>query len=107
MHERYAYGALVFLLLLIPERRVQWLYLAFGVVFTLNLWSAAPPLPIFRVWLPYPGAHSLLGALAMIAITGIVCLWIGSAPEDSPDTIEGSAETPDHRVAVTGGGASV
>ncbi len=55
MHERYAYGALIFLLLLIPERRIQWLYLAFGVVFTLNLWSAAPPAPIFRTWLPVSG----------------------------------------------------
>ena len=71
MHERYAYGALVFLLLLIPERRIQWLYLAFGVVFTLNLWSAAPPAPIFRTWLPYPGVHSLVGSVAMIAITGV------------------------------------
>ena len=63
MHERYAYGALIFLLLLIPERRIQWLCLAFGVVFTLNLWSAAPPAPIFRVWLPYPGIHSMIGAV--------------------------------------------
>ena len=48
MHERYAYGALIFLVLLIPERRIQWLYLAFGVVFTLNLWTAAPPTPVIR-----------------------------------------------------------
>ena len=47
MHERYAYGALIFLLLLIPERRIAWLYLAFSVVFTLDLLSAAPPAPIF------------------------------------------------------------
>jgi Gpi18-like mannosyltransferase len=100
MHERYAYGALIFLLLLIPERRVQWLYLAFGVVLTLNLWSAVPPTPIFREWLPYPGIHSLVGAIVMIAITAIVFVWIGSSPEDS-------AEAPDHRVAVTARGASV
>ena len=42
MHERYAYGALVFLMLLIPEARVRWLGLAFGVVFTLNLVAAIP-----------------------------------------------------------------
>jgi Gpi18-like mannosyltransferase len=100
MHERYAYGALVFLLLLIPERRIQWLYLAFGVVFTLNLWSAAPPAPIFRTWLPYPGVHSLVGAVAMIAITGVAFLWMSSGPEDEP-------AAPDHRVAVAGGDASV
>jgi len=100
MHERYAYGALVFLLLLIPERRIQWLYLAFGVVFTLNLWSAAPPAPIFRTWLPYPGVHSLIGAVAMIAITGVAFLWLSAGAEDEP-------AGPDHRVAVAGGDASV
>ena len=64
MHERYAYGALVFLLLLIPERRIAWLYLAFGVVFTLNLLSAAPPAPIFTEWLPFRASiadHRLAG----------------------------------------------
>jgi len=100
MHERYAYGALVFLLLLIPERRVQWLYLAFGVVFTLNLWSAAPPAPIFRTWLPYPGVHSLVGAVAMIAITGLVFIWMSAGSEGEP-------AAPDHRVAAAGGDASV
>ena len=64
MHERYAYGALIFLLLLIPERRIAWLYLAFSVVFTLNLLSAAPPAPIFAEWLPFGGVrvdHRLVG----------------------------------------------
>ena len=45
MHERYAYGALVFLALLIPERRLRWLGVAFGIVFTLNLLAAVPPTP--------------------------------------------------------------
>ena len=58
MHERYAYGALIFLLLLIPERRIAWLYLAFGVVFTLDLLSAAPPAPIFAELLPFGGIVS-------------------------------------------------
>jgi Gpi18-like mannosyltransferase len=94
MHERYAYGALIFLLLLIPERRIQWLYLAFGVVFTLNLWSASPPAPIFREWLPYPGVHSMVGAVAMIAITGLTLIWMTSKPRGEP-------VAPDHRVAAT------
>ena len=100
MHERYAYGALIFLVLLIPERRIQWLYLAFGVVFTLNLWSAAPPAPIFRQWLPFPGVHSMVGAVVMLAITALTLLWM-SSPSG------GDAETPDHRVAATPGGPSV
>ena len=48
MHERYAYGALVFLMLLIPEARVRWLGIAFGIVFTLNLLAAVPPTPADR-----------------------------------------------------------
>ncbi len=100
MHERYAYGALIFLLLLIPERRIQWLCLAFGVVFTLNLWSAAPPAPVFRVWLPYPGLHSMVGAVAMLAITGLTLIWMSSPPRGDPDS-------PDHRVPVVDGVPSV
>ncbi len=100
MHERYAYGALIFLLLLIPERRIQWLCLALGVVFTLNLWSAAPPAPIFRVWLPYPGIHSMIGAVAMIAITVLVIVWM-------TDRSDGARDAPDHRVAVGDGAPSV
>ncbi len=99
MHERYAYGALVFLLLLLPERRIQWLYLAFGVVFTLNLVSAVPPAPIFRTWLPYPGVHSMIGALAMIAITGLVLIWMDQRARETtlrPGTIgsRSAAEMP-------------
>jgi Gpi18-like mannosyltransferase len=100
MHERYAYGAVIFLLLLIPERRIQWLCLALGVVFTLNLVSAVPPAPVFRVWFPYPGVHSLVGAAAMIVITGLTVLWMTSRRAGAP-------ATPDHRVAVASGDASV
>jgi Gpi18-like mannosyltransferase len=100
MHERYAYGALVFLLLLIPERRIAWLYLAFSVVFTLDLLSAAPPNPLFRAWLPFGGIVSIIGSLAMIAITFLTLTWM---------TSRGSGENgrPDHRVAVEGEPASV
>jgi Gpi18-like mannosyltransferase len=99
MHERYAYGALIFLLLLIPEKRIQWVYLAFGVVFTLNLWSAAAPTPTFRHWLPYPGIHSMVGAVVMIAITGLVFIWLESSSR--------GRDAPDHRVAVDGGASSL
>ncbi len=100
MHERYAYAALIFPLLLIPDRRIQWFYVAFSVVFTLNLWSATPPAPIFRDWLPYPGLHSLVGAAVMIGLTGLILIRMRSEP-DQEDA------APDHRVAVDGGPASV
>ena len=78
MHERYAYGALIFLLLLIPERRIAWLYLAFSVVFTLDLLSAAPPAPVFAEWLPFGGVVSIIGSFVMIAITFLVLTWMAS-----------------------------
>jgi hypothetical protein len=96
MHERYAYGALVFLLLLIPERPIQWLSLAFGVVFTLDLWTVSPPAAFLRDWLPKTGVQTMVGALAMIAITWLVLLLMSRAAD------EGRA-APDHRVAVEGG----
>ena len=96
MHERYAYGVLIFLLLLLPERRVQWLYVAFGVVFTLELWSAAPPAPVFREWLPFFGWYSIVGSLVMIAITALTLIWITT-------TSGGASNGPDHQVAVDGG----
>ena len=58
MHERYAYGALVFLLLLIPEARLRWLSVAFGVVFTLNLLAAVPPTPEIGAFLPIGGGSA-------------------------------------------------
>ena len=59
MHERYAYGALIFLLLLIPERRIQWLCLAFGVVFTLNLLVGRPAGADLPRLAAVPGVHSI------------------------------------------------
>jgi hypothetical protein len=100
MHERYAYGALIFLLLLIPERRIAWLYLAFSVVFTLDLLSAAPPSRLFADWLPFGGAVSIIGSFVMIAITFLVLTWMTSQTREE-------TAGPDHRVAVDGEPASV
>ena len=101
MHERYAFGALIFLLLLIPERRIQWLYLALSVVVVLNLWSAIPPAPIFRDWLPYPGLQSVVGSILLLAITCITILWLGSGTREGADAV-----AQDERIAVADGAAS-
>jgi Gpi18-like mannosyltransferase len=69
MHERYAYGALVFLALLVAEPRARWLGLAFGVVFLLNLLAAVPPTPEIRSLLPVSGVLGIVGSIAMLAIT--------------------------------------
>ncbi len=56
MHERYAYGALVFLALLIPERRFLVMWLVFSVAFTLNLLAAVPSVGGDRPTAAGPGA---------------------------------------------------
>jgi ALG6, ALG8 glycosyltransferase family len=66
MHERYAYGAVIFLMLLVPERPIRWLALALGVAFILNLLAALPP----EGWpvVPIGGLVGFTGSLAMLAI---------------------------------------
>jgi hypothetical protein len=76
MHERYSYGALVFLMLLVPEPRMRWLGLAFGVVFTLNLLAAIPPTPEIAALLPVAGPLGIAGSVAMLTITGILLVLL-------------------------------
>jgi hypothetical protein len=72
MHERYSFGALVFLMLLVPDVRMRWLGLAFGVVFTLNLLAAVPPTPQIGDLLPVAGPLGIAGSIAMLTITGVL-----------------------------------
>ncbi len=75
MHERYAYGALIFLMLLVPEPKLRWLGVAFGVVFTLNLLAAVPPTPSIAALLPVAGLFGVVGSIAMLAIT-VMTVWL-------------------------------
>jgi hypothetical protein len=70
MHERYAYGALVFLPLAFPDRRVLALTVAFGIAFTLNVLAAIPPTPTIGATVPIGGPMGEIGSLAMLAILG-------------------------------------
>jgi hypothetical protein len=72
MHERYAFGALVFLVLLIRERRILALWIALGIVMTLNLLAAIPPSEQIGALIPISGPLGVAGSLAMIAITLLV-----------------------------------
>jgi Gpi18-like mannosyltransferase len=85
MHERYAYGALVFLMLLIPEARVRWLGVVFGVVFTLNLLAAVPPTPAIGELLHVDGWLGIAGSVAMIAISVAAVRLLGRVPSHAPD----------------------
>jgi hypothetical protein len=85
MHERYAFGALVFLVLLIPERRVLALWVSLGVVMTLNLLAAIPPSEQIGTLLPISGPLGIAGSLAMIVITVLVLReTVASAREPDP-----------------------
>ena len=82
MHERYAYGALVFLVLLVTEPRLRWLGLAFSVVFTLNLLAAIPPTPEIGALLPVSGVLGVVGSIAMLAVTYVTLRLLATTPTD-------------------------
>jgi hypothetical protein len=86
MHERYAFGALVFLVLLIPERRILALWLVLGIVTTLNLLAAIPPSEQIGARLPISGPLGVAASLAMIAITLLVLVeTVASARGPTPE----------------------
>ena len=82
MHERYSYGALIFLLLLMPDVRMRWLGLAFGIVFTLNILAAVPPTPEIGALLPISGPLGIAGSIAMLTITGVALVLLLSRSQD-------------------------
>jgi dolichyl-phosphate-mannose-protein mannosyltransferase len=75
MHERYAFGALIFLTPLLPERRLRTIWIAFNVVFAANLLSAVPANSAIAQWLPENGPLSVVGSLAMLTIAATT-LWV-------------------------------
>jgi hypothetical protein len=83
MHERYSYGALVFLLLLLPEPRMRWLSVWLGVVVTLNLLAAVPPTAEIEAVLRAPHLVGVLGSIAMLGITGVVYTMLGRTAAES------------------------
>jgi hypothetical protein len=82
MHERYAFGALVFLALLVEDPRVRWLGVAFGVVFTANLLAAVPPAAWVGQALPINGVFGIVGSLTMLGITFAALRMMGARPRD-------------------------
>jgi hypothetical protein len=98
MHERYAYGVLVFLPLAFPDRRVLALTVAFGVAFTLNVLAAIPPTPTIGASLPIGGPMGDIGSLAMLAILGatVELLRHEATPLPSPTGETAVAPDPAH-----------
>jgi hypothetical protein len=69
MHERYAFAALVFLPLALPDRRVLGVWVGFGILFTLNLLWAIPPSAPFEAALTDVRLWGFVGPIGMIALT--------------------------------------
>ena len=67
-------------LLLIPERRIRYIALAFGVVFTVNLVAAISAAPDQPMLIPISGPFGVIGSLAMIAITVATLRELSRAP---------------------------
>jgi len=75
MHERYAYAAVILLLLVLNDRRAYVLWLVLGAVLALNLASAAPATASIQRTLPHSGSIAIVGSIAMTACA-IVALWL-------------------------------
>jgi hypothetical protein len=74
MHERYAYPAVVFLILCWPDRLAVWTWAVVSVAVALNLVAAVPPSGDAGSLIPVGGALGIAGSLAMTA--GLVAtLW--------------------------------
>ena len=85
MHERYAYAAVIFLVLLLPETKLRWTWIALSIAYTLNLMAAVPPTPEFRSILQVSGPLGIAGSITVLAVTVITLDALhrsASAPED-------------------------
>jgi dolichyl-phosphate-mannose-protein mannosyltransferase len=88
MHERYAYAALVFLLLAWPDRLAIWTWAVLAVTVTLNLVAAVPPSGEPGTLIPVGGALGIAGSVAMTA--GLVATMRGlrrAATASDPGTV--------------------
>ena len=85
MHERYAFPALVFLLVLFPDRRAVALWAALGIAYTLNLVGAVPPTPEVGAVFPVDGWLGIAGSIAMSAIA---LSTMGAVRTPAPDRRE-------------------
>jgi len=90
MHERYAFAAVVFLMLLIPESRMRWLAVAFGAVFTLNLVAAIPASPELGRALPVAGPLGIVGSVAMITMAVVAVALLRDPPTPESGRSEAS-----------------
>jgi Gpi18-like mannosyltransferase len=85
MHERYAYAAFVLLIPLLDIRAVRWIWLVFGTVLMLNLFSAVPATAAMQQLLPKMGALPIVGSviLTVCCLATVVLVDRRRLPEPS------------------------
>ena len=92
MHERYSYAAVVFLLLLLPDRRMLWTWAALSLVIGANMMAAIPAPPLLGV-IPAGGPIGVAGSVAMLVLTVICVAFLlqERAPSSEPAAAASSA----------------
>ncbi len=75
MHERYAYGALVFLAPLLPDRRILGIWVVLAAAVTANLVAAVPFEASVNATLPATGFASITCSILILCVTA-ACLWL-------------------------------
>lgn len=91
MHERYSYGAVIFLAALLPLGVAWSTWLVVSVVFTLNILAVFPPLPVIGEFLPVDGPVSILGSVAYLGAMVAVLLLLASLPATKIERSRSSA----------------
>ena len=79
MHERYAYAALVFLLLAWPDRLAVGTWVLASVAVTLNLVAAVPPSGPPGSWIPVAGIVGIAGSVAMTIVLAATLVGLARA----------------------------
>ena len=69
MHERYAFAAFIFLILLLDERPTRWVWIVFGTVLMFDLFSAAPATVVMQQVLPNSGPVAIVGSVVVTLST--------------------------------------
>jgi len=96
MHERYAFGAVIFLALLAWDSRVRSLVVATSAVVALNLVAAVPPSPDVAAVLPVAGILGIVGSIVMIGTTVVALALLIKPPQG---VAAGATDTPETRPA--------
>ena len=94
MHERYSFAALVFLVPLLPDRRILAIWVVLSLAITANMLLIDPPWLVARI--------AVIGAGVILALT-LVCLWLlthdgaFAAQASGPGSADSPGADLDHR----------